>query len=256
MSEQQTEPAVSDAAKKDEALKVLTEILGKMGLSGSYDVKDATDGSISIAMTLSGELPGAALGKRSHVVDSLQFLINKIINRTPQNRRWISLGLGEHPAPRQPKPQRQPQQPAAQATAAPTAQAAPQADGQPHTQPPPKQGRREREREPKPPQPPQQRREPQLDEASVEVAEDAALAGSARELAERAAKHGRLMAVIGMSVEDRARLVKAAKQVPGVSVKTEGEGRNRRVVVLPDKPTPMPKQNLPVYDDEEDEDEE
>ena len=38
--------------------------------------------------------------------------------------------------------------------------------------------------------------------------------------------------------------------VAGVKVKLEGDGKSRRVVFAPDKPTPMPKRALPVQDDE------
>lgn len=251
MSEAQPEAsAPSDAAKKEEAVRVLSEVLERMGLSGSYDVKDAADGSISIAMTLNGELPGAAPGKRSHVVDSLQFLINKIVNRTPQSRRWVSLGLGEHPAPRQPKPQKQPA-PAQPAPAAQAAAPAPQQQAQKQQAPRQQQQQNGRQQQAEKP-----RREPQLDESKLDVAEDAALAAAARELAEKSARHGRFMGLVGLSVEDRARVLKAVKDVPGVSVKMEGEGRNRRLSLIPEKPTPMPKQAFPVDDDEEDDAEE
>ena len=39
----------------------------------------------------------------------------------------------------------------------------------------------------------------------------------------------------------------------GVSVRLEGEGRNRRVVFHPEKPAPMPKRTHPNFDDDEDE---
>ena len=41
-----------------------------------------------------------------------------------------------------------------------------------------------------------------------------------------------------------------AQGVAGVKVKLEGDGKSRRVVFTPDKPTPMPKRALPVHDDE------
>jgi hypothetical protein len=53
-----------------------------------------------------------------------------------------------------------------------------------------------------------------------------------------------------MKAEDRARFLKAGSGVAGVKLVVEGEGRSRRVVFAPDKPTPMPKRSLPVQDDE------
>lgn len=222
--------SAADDGKKAEASRVLAEILGHMGVKAALDVKDGADGGISIAMTVEGHAPGLTAGKRSQVVDSLQFLINKIINKTPQSRRYITLGVGEHAPPRQPN------KPAA-APASPPKQ-------QPVAQPP---------KSPPPQRPP---RHKQVDEASLEVEEDPALTVAARELAEKAAKHGRFIGLINVSPEDRARMMKAMKDVPGVQLRLEGEGRNRRLSLHPDKPAPMPKSMLPDYDDEEEDDDE
>ena len=54
----------------------------------------------------------------------------------------------------------------------------------------------------------------------------------------------------------RRTLLKAAGGAPEVAVKVEGEGRNRRVVLTPAKPIPLPRQRLPVEDIEDLEDEE
>lgn len=218
---------MSEDTRKAEATRVLGEILGHMGVKAALDVKDIPDGSISIALTIEGEAAGMTPGKRSHVVDSLQFLLNKIINKTPQSRRYINLGVGEHPAPKQARPPPPPQQPK------PAPQKAPQAQKQPQ-------------------RPAQQHRNNSQNEAQLECEEDSALTSAARELAEKSAKHGRFIGLIGMSPEDRARVLKAAKDVPGVQLKLEGDGRNRRLSLHPDKPSAMPKSTLPDYDDEED----
>ena len=73
---------------------------------------------------------------------------------------------------------------------------------------------------------------------------------SARSLATRAAELGRFYAISPVKPEDRARLLKASQGMAGVKVKLEGDGRSRRVVFVPDKPTPMPRRALPVHDDE------
>src|SRR5438132_1092745 len=70
------------------------------------DFKDAEDGSLAVAMHFTGETPqGIAAGKKSYLVDSLQFLLNKCINRPNTERRWVSLGVGGFPEPRANKPQ-------------------------------------------------------------------------------------------------------------------------------------------------------
>jgi predicted RNA-binding protein Jag len=84
----------------------------------------------------------------------------------------------------------------------------------------------------------------------MEVAEEPALAALAKSLAQRSSELGRFYAIAPMKPEDRARLFRGAQGVAGVKVKLEGDGRSRRVVFVPDKPTPMPKRALPVQDDE------
>ena len=85
----------------------------------------------------------------------------------------------------------------------------------------------------------------------MEVSEDLALAAAARSLAEKSAALGRFYAIAAMKQEDRARVLKGASGVAGVRVGAEGEGRSRRVVYTPDKPTPMPKRAIPDYDEDE-----
>src|SRR4051812_35564232 len=91
-SEPADAPAGSGDGKKAEATRVLGELLGHMGVTATLDVKDVADGSLSIAVMIDAEVAGLISGKRNHVVDSLQFLINKIVNKTPQSRRYINLG--------------------------------------------------------------------------------------------------------------------------------------------------------------------
>jgi predicted RNA-binding protein Jag len=264
--------AAEDAAKKRaKTTEVLEEVLRKMDLSGRAEVKDGPDGGISVALFVEGEVPQGQ-GRRSNFIDAVQFLANKIVNRPGTSKRWISIGLGAHPEPRPPRDQRPPQQP----HPPPAPAAAPQ---QPPPPRPPKaaapnggapgvpapqqqQQRPPRGSGPKPghgqphAQPPgggapaaaPVEREPP--EATVEVAEDPSLAALAKTLAQRSAELGRFYAVSPMKLEDRARLFRAAQGVAGVKVKLEGDGRSRRVVFAPDKPTPMPKRALPVQDDE------
>jgi predicted RNA-binding protein Jag len=237
--------------------RLLTDILGMMGFPARLDFKDASDGSLSVALHFQGELPpGVEPGKRSQVVDSLQFLLNKMLHRPGNERRFLLVGAGVHPEPRSERLKRE--QAAAQATAAaqaatPAPQPAPQAAA-PAPRPPP---------QPKPargaPQAPQQARASaapargsESDERSVEVAEDPALREVARKLAEKSASLGRFYALVTVKQDDRARVLKAVEGVPGVKVSCEGEGRNRRVVFTPEKPAPLPKRSMLPDDDDED----
>ena len=85
----------------------------------------------------------------------------------------------------------------------------------------------------------------------MEVAPDPAVEALGRALAEKSARCGRFYAVAPMKPEDRARLLKGARGVAGASLKVEGEGRNRRIVFVPDKPAPMPKRAMPDYGEDE-----
>lgn len=243
MSEPTVQPSGQpDPAKRAEAAQVLGEILGHMELSAKVDAKDADGGAISIAVQLAEPLPGVADGKRSPFSDALQYLVNKRINRPGAERRHVMVGIGAHPEPRAPKPPRAPQ--------APSPAAAPAANGQAN----PPSGKARAQGAAAPARAPAPSREP--DERTLEVETSPALAKELDRLAEASAAFGRYFGLIGLGAEDRARVVKAVAGVEKVSAKVEGEGRNRRVVLVPAKPVPLPRQRLPLEDIEDLEDEE
>ncbi|XXF78167.1 hypothetical protein P2318_34765 [Myxococcaceae bacterium GXIMD 01537] len=238
MSEPQTpSPAPAGAEFRARVERLLTDILGLMGFPARLDFKDAADGSLSVALHFeAGPPPGAEPGKRSQVVDSLQFLLNKMLHRPGVERRWVLLGAGVHPEPRAAKKEpavAAPQQAAPAPAPKPAAAARPAPAAKPAPAPAPVK-----------------RGEP--DERALEVAEDAELREAARRMAEKSARLGRFYALAAMKPEDRARVLKAVDGVAGVRVSGEGEGRNRRVVFTPDKPAPLPKRSLLPADDEED----
>jgi predicted RNA-binding protein Jag len=258
-----TTPSTTDAApaapqapnpeKMAQAEKVLGEILARLEVKARLELKAAADGGISVAMHLEQELPGLAPGKRSHIVDALQFLANKIVNRPTGERRWISLGVGGHPEPRPPKSERPPRAPPAEGAPAQAGAPAPAPAKPAHAKGPRPEKRAEGAPEQRPAAakpPPAARAEPE--ELKLDVPEDPAMTALARKVAERSAQHGRFYAVAPMKAEDRARMLKATAGVAGVKVTIEGEGRSRRVLFSPEKPTPMPKKGLmPDYDEDE-----
>lgn len=253
-------PASGGAAPGDfrpRVEKLLGDILGLMGFPARLDMQDAADGSLSVALHFeAGPPPGVEPGRRSQVLDSLQFLLNKMLHRPGVDRRWVMLGAGAHPEPRQ---RREPQQQAAPQpppqAPAPAAQAAPR----PAPQAAPAPARAAPQQRPAAPAPAAARPAPAArgdgDERSVTVEEDAALREAARQLAEKSASLGRFYALAAMKLEDRARVLKSIEGVAGVKVTAEGEGRNRRVVFTPEKPAPLPKRSLLPDDDEDDFDE-
>ena len=219
--------------KRDKAVQVIGEILKHMDLPAVLDAKISADGGISVSLELVGEPPGATAGRRTHVTDALQFLANKIVNRPGTERRWISLGIGGHPEPKQRQERKRP--PASTPTSPPSpASPSPvsrKAGGGNGTTAAPV------------------RREPE--DVELQVPEDIQLTQAARELAHRSNVLGRFYAITGMSREDRARVLQAVRGTPGIKVAVEGEGRQRRVVFVPEKPAPLPKRTLPAVDDEE-----
>jgi predicted RNA-binding protein Jag len=254
--QQQPPPSSGSGAGGDTRARVerlLTDILGLMGFPARLEFQDASDGSLAVALHFeAGAPPGVENGKRSQVVDSLQFLLNKMLHRPGAERRWVLLGAGVIPEPR---PRKEPQAPAPAPApangpaAAPRPAAPPRAPAAPAPAPaaaPPKAAR------PAPAAPPPSRKTAEGDERTVEVNEDAVLKEAARQLAGKAASLGRFYAIAAMKLEDRARVLKAVEGVEGVAVTGEGEGRCRRVVFTPAKPAPLPRRLLLPDDDEDD----
>lgn len=222
-------PAVAND-KEERAVRMVRELFELMGVGARVEVKPGADGGISMALFLAEELPGVAVGKRSHLVEAIQFLANKAVNRPGADRRWISIGVGAHPEPRPPP--------------------RPAPAGQPPSPP---------ERSPREGQRPQGRPvaggangNSAEQERLLSVSPDPELGALGKLLAEKSARLGRFYAVAPMKAEDRQRLLLGTEGTAGVAVTVEGEGRNRRLLFSPHKPTPMPKKALPVYDDEED----
>jgi predicted RNA-binding protein Jag len=230
-----TEPVdptqVGEGDRSARAASVLRELLRLADVPATLDVKDAPDGGISIAVALGTELPGVALGRRGTFVDALQFLVNKLTHRPGSERRWVSLGLGEHPAPRLPRPVR----PAHDSNGAPRAAAAPspaRAISAPNVAPPAEEAAPARPTLP--------------EEVVVAVSEDPELTLAARAMAEASASTGRFYGVVALSADDRTRILRAVEGVAGVRAAVEGEGRLRRLVLTPERPMPMPKKTHPL----------
>ncbi|MBM7112500.1 hypothetical protein [Archangium primigenium] len=247
MSDASSTPASQDLRPRVE--KLLSDILGLMGFPARLDFKDASDGSLCVALHFQGgPPPGVEQGKRSQVMDSLQFLLNKMLHRPGAERRFVLLGAGVHPEPRSERARKEPATPApaAPAPAAPAPRAAPPAA--------PARGARAAPVKAAPAAPKAVAARPvEGDERALEVSEEPTLRAAARALAEKSATLGRAYALVTMKSEDRARVLKAVGDVPGLKVSCEGEGRNRRVVFTPDKLAPLPKRSMLPADDDEDE---
>ena len=229
--------AVSDD-KRPQVETLLADVFKLMEYPATLDFKDMADGSLGVACHFEGELPGITAGKRSLVVDSVQFWVNKVVNRPNVPRRWVNLGVNAFPEPRSDKPA-----PVEKPVAAPAPAAKPVAAKAAAAPGPAKDKRAEPER-----------RSSKVDERQLDVPADPVITALGKELAEKSAKYGRFYGVLGLTNEQRALMLKAGDAVPGVKLKAEGEGHWRRLVTLPEKVTVIPKkQVMPDYDDEEDE---
>jgi predicted RNA-binding protein Jag len=259
MSDVVATPAVDTKRTQSEAL--LADVFKLMDYPAKLEFKDMSDGSLGVAVHFDGELPGITPGKRSYLVDCVQFWLNKVVNRPNVPRRWVNLGINAFPEARMPGQPREaaPQAPASAPASAPAAGAA-----APVSAPAPKQqqqGKRERENpkdaKPRPSTPAQPvaqapKRGRETDERTLTPAADPALSAAGKLLAEKSAKLGRVYGVMGLTADQRALMLKAAEGVKGVTGKAEGEGHWRRLVMVPEKLTViLKKQVMPDYDDEE-----
>jgi hypothetical protein len=260
-----TAPTNKSPVDRAQVETLLGTLFKLMEYPARLDFRDMADGALGVAVHFEGELPGVTQGKRSMLVDSIQFLVNKAINRPNVPRRWVNLGVNAFPEPRQQQPQQQaaqqrPSQPQAQAPGQKAAPApAPSQPAQPGR--PARNERNERNKQPeRTAQPPaQQQRPPQAprgghDERSIEVAADPAWTAAGLALAQKAARLGRVYAVMMVGQDDRARLLAAGKGTTGQTTRAEGEGHWRRVTFMPDKVVPITRKPvMPDYPDDEDE---
>ncbi|MBL8912867.1 MAG: hypothetical protein JNM17_19395 [Archangium sp.] len=236
---------------------LLGDVFKLMEYPAKLDFKDMPDGSLGVAVhfdAAGGELPGITPGKRSYLVDCVQFWLNKVVNRPNVPRRWVNLGVNAFPEPRQQQPQQQSGEHAGPngSNGAKTPAAASPAAAAPGKKDAPKKDEKKHE-EKKHERP---KREAQADERTFKPAPDPRITAVAKSLAEKSAKHGRVYAVMALSGDQRALMLQAGDEVKGQKTKAEGEGHWRRLVFVPDKLTPISKkQVMPDYDDEGDEDE-
>ncbi|HZX40675.1 MAG TPA: hypothetical protein VFE93_02475, partial [Myxococcaceae bacterium] len=79
--------AVDD--RREQAVALLEQLLRSMDVPATLDTRDLPDGTISISVTPEVELPGVAVGRRTPLADALQYLVNKLVNKPGQERRWI-----------------------------------------------------------------------------------------------------------------------------------------------------------------------
>ena len=74
------------------ARELIQGLLTRMGVTAEVGVDDRADGiTVSVNATAGGEALGG--GRRSGVVESISYLVNKAINRDEAGRKWVSLAV-------------------------------------------------------------------------------------------------------------------------------------------------------------------
>lgn len=106
-----TPPPPKDPARQATVEALLTDIFRMMEYPARVELKDAEDGGLAVAVHFEhGPPQGVVPGKKNHLVDCVQFLVNKATNRPNTERRWVSLAVGGFPEARPlrgvPNPQR------------------------------------------------------------------------------------------------------------------------------------------------------
>lgn len=85
--------AIVDEAKADHAREVLDSIVKRMGLEASVAVREIGE---RVVLDVSGPDAGRAIGKKGQTLDALQFIVNKVVNRFPENRYYVIVDSGDY----------------------------------------------------------------------------------------------------------------------------------------------------------------
>lgn len=84
---------LDEDGKADYAREVLEGILTRMDLEASVEVREDEE---RVVLDVTGPDAGRAIGKKGQTLDALQFLVNKIVNRFPESRRYIVVDSGDY----------------------------------------------------------------------------------------------------------------------------------------------------------------
>jgi len=79
--------------KADYAKEILEGILDRMNLDADVDIREDDE---QVVLDVTGPDAGRAIGKKGQTLDALQFLVNKIVNRFPDGRRYIVVDSGDY----------------------------------------------------------------------------------------------------------------------------------------------------------------
>ena len=72
--------------KLDNAKKTLEDILARLEVDATVNAKDLGD---KILLNINGDGSGLLIGRRGRTLDALQHIVDKIVNRSSGDRKWI-----------------------------------------------------------------------------------------------------------------------------------------------------------------------
>jgi spoIIIJ-associated protein len=90
---EQRPPTKEDEEKAEEACELLRGLVSRMGLEARVAVREHGQ---RIVLDVTGEDAGRAIGKKGQTLDAMQFIVNKVVNRFPENRRYIIVDSGDY----------------------------------------------------------------------------------------------------------------------------------------------------------------
>jgi len=154
-----SETSTSPAALEDLCRQMLVEMLTLMGHTLQVETRIEED---RIVASITGEGSSELIGRRGQTLDALQFILNRMLNRTAPDRRPVVVDSG---------------------------------------------GYRQRRIE--------------------------ALKDLAQQLGDKVRRSGKAVAVNPMSAHDRRVIHMTLREVPGLSTRSEGDGEERRILIVP-----------------------
>ena len=86
---------IAGDGKAEQAAEALSGILYRMGLVARVTIREDAE---RVVLDVQGDDAGRVIGKKGQTLDSLQFLVNKIVNRFPEGRRHIIVDSGDYRA--------------------------------------------------------------------------------------------------------------------------------------------------------------
>jgi spoIIIJ-associated protein len=79
--------------KAEDAMEFLSGLVFRMGLQARVTVREDQE---RVVLDVAGPDAGRAIGKKGQTLDALQFLVNKVVNRFPDSRRYIVVDSGDY----------------------------------------------------------------------------------------------------------------------------------------------------------------